>query len=352
MSISGHTYLEQLTDFGIKLGLDKMRFLLSKIGNPHKKYRSILIAGTNGKGSIANFLASCLKENNYRVGFYTSPHLIHVEERIKINGRAIPGKIFDNLCIEIKKCCDRLSIEMQPTYFEALTAVAFEYFSREGIDICICEVGMGGRFDATNIVDSDIEIISPISYDHMEYLGHSIQEIAFEKAGVIKQNSTVVSGKQIPEAAGVINKICKQRNSKPFFYGKDFSARTIHYDFFNGQVFNFTGIEKLKNVSIKMLGKHQVHNAAVALETLFILKNNGFKINNDAILKGMRSADWPARFQIIMKNPSVILDGGHNPAGIISLKQTLKFYFPNEKFIILVGILKDKKWQEMLKILS
>lgn len=352
MSGSGHKYLEQLTDFGIKLGLDKIRFILSKLGSPHKKYRSILIAGTNGKGSVANFLASCLKENNYRVGFYTSPHLIRVEERIKINGKSIPSKVFDNLCLEIKNLCLKLPIEMQPTYFEALTSVAFEYFAREKIDICVCEVGMGGRFDATNVIDADLQVITPISYDHMEYLGNSIQEITSEKAGIIKQNSTVVSGKQIPEAAEVLVRVCKYRSSEIFFYDKDFSARVVHSDFSKGQVFNFSGIEKLDKVSITMLGKHQIHNAAVVLEALFALKKRGFKIENSAILRGMQNAIWPGRFQTIMKKPLVILDGGHNPAGIVSLKQTLKFYFPDKRFVFLIGILKDKKWQEMLKILS
>jgi len=351
MSRSGHTYLDHLTDFGIKLGLDKMRFILTKLGNPQKKYSSILIAGTNGKGSVANFITNCLKENNYKVGFYTSPHLIRVEERIRINGKPIPSRIFDNLCLEIKGLCMKLPIEMQPTYFEALTAVAFEYFAREKIDVCVCEVGMGGRFDATNVIDADLQIITPVSYDHMEYLGNSIQEIAFEKAGIIKQDAIVISGKQSLEAEKVLKRICKQRNSRIFLYGKDFSARTVHSCSLDGQVFDFTGIEKLKNVSIKMLGRYQVHNAAVALESLFALKKKGFRIENDAILRGMQNAFWPARFHLIMRNPFVVLDGAHNPAGITSLKQTLKFYFPDKKFIFLIGILKDKKWQDMLKIL-
>ncbi|MGB9643224.1 MAG: bifunctional folylpolyglutamate synthase/dihydrofolate synthase, partial [Candidatus Ratteibacteria bacterium] len=185
MSNIGHIYLEQLTDFGIKLGLDKIKFLLSKLGNPHKKYRSVLIAGTNGKGSVASFIASCLKEAGYRVGFYTSPHLIRVEERIQINGKPIPSKVFDGLCLELKNLCMKLPIEMQPTYFEALTAVAFEYFKMENINICVCEVGMGGRFDATNVLEPNIEVITPISYDHMEYLGNSIEEIAEKTLGTM-----------------------------------------------------------------------------------------------------------------------------------------------------------------------
>ncbi len=352
MSGSGYRYLEQLTDFGIKLGLDKIRFILSKLGNPHNKYRSILVAGTNGKGSVANFLASCLKENKYRVGFYTSPHLVRVEERIKINGKSILSKVFDNLCLEIKNLCLNLPIEMQPTYFEALTAAAFEYFAEEKIDVCVCEVGMGGRFDATNVLEAELQVITPISYDHMEYLGNSIEEIASEKAGIIRQNSIVISGKQMSEVKKVLKRVCKQHNARLFIYGKDFLARVVRSDIISGQVFNFTGFEKLKDISIQMLGRHQVHNAAIALEGLFALKKMGFRIENDVILRGMQNAVWPARFQIIMKKPLTVLDGGHNPAGIISLKQTLKLYFPDKKFIFLIGILKDKKWQEMLKILS
>ncbi len=352
MSNLGHAYLEQLTDFGIKLGLDKIRNLVSKLGNPHKKYQSVLIAGTNGKGSVANFIANCLKEAGYKVGFYTSPHLVRVEERIQINGKPIPSKVFDGLCIELKNLCTKLPVEMQPTYFEALTAVAFEYFRRENIDICVCEVGMGGRFDATNVLEPGIEVITPISYDHMEYLGNSIEEIAFEKAGVIKNQSLVVSGKQMPSAAKVLKRVSNQRKSKIFFYGKDFSARLIDVDFPKQQCFNFTGIKKLTNISIKMFGKHQIHNAAVAIETLLLLNKKGIVVNESAILKGMKNTLWPARFQVLSENPFVILDGAHNPAGILSLKQALKQYFPESKPIFLVGILKDKNWDTMVKILS
>ncbi|HOK80044.1 MAG TPA: folylpolyglutamate synthase/dihydrofolate synthase family protein [bacterium] len=352
MSNLGHTYLEQLTDFGIKLGLDKIKFLLSKLGNPHRKYRSVLIAGTNGKGSVASFIAGCLKEAGYRVGFYTSPHLIRVEERIQINGKPIPSKVFDSLCLELKNLCMKLPIEMQPTYFEALTAVAFEYFRRENIDICVCEVGMGGRFDATNVLEPDIEVITPISYDHMEYLGNSIEEIAFEKAGIIKNHSLIVSGKQIPSAGNVLKRVSRQRNAKIFFYGKDFSARLIDSDFPRQQCFNFTGIKKLNNVSIRMFGSHQIHNAAVAIETLFLLNKIGVAISEDAILKGMKKTVWPARFQVLSEKPFVILDGAHNPAGIISLKRALKQYLPESKPIFLIAILKDKNWESMVKILS
>ncbi len=352
MSGSGHRYLEQLTDFGIKLGLDKIRFILSKLGDPHKKYQSILIAGTNGKGSVACFISNCLKKAGYKVGLYTSPHLIRVEERIKINGKDIPSKIFDHICTDVKNLCSKFSIEMQPTYFEALTAVAFEYFRREKIDICVCEVGMGGRFDATNVLKPILEVIMPVSFDHTEYLGNSIEEIASEKAGIIKQNSVVVSGKQLQGALKVIRRVCKQKNARTYFYGKDFSAKFVSSDFPYQQRLNFNGIENLKDVSIRLFGKHQVHNAAVAIESLLLLRKLGFNITDRAIIEGMGSSVWPARFQPVMENPLVIIDGGHNPDGIKSLKKALKEYFSDSKFIFLVGILKDKKWEQMLKIIA
>ncbi|MCM8822050.1 MAG: bifunctional folylpolyglutamate synthase/dihydrofolate synthase [Candidatus Omnitrophica bacterium] len=352
MSGSGHKYLEKLTDFGIKLGLDKMRFILSSIKNPHKKYRSILIAGTNGKGSVACFISNCLRQAGYKVGLYTSPHLIRVEERIQINGKQVSSGVFNEMCLELKKLCDKLPVEMQPTYFEALTVIAFEYFKREKIDVCVCEVGMGGRFDATNVLEPVLEIIMPVSYDHMEYLGNSIEEIASEKAGIIKNNSIVVSGRQLPESLKVIKRVCRQKNAKGYFYGKDFSARLIFSDFPHEHKLNFTGISSIKNISIRLFGSHQIHNAAVAIQSLLLLRKSGFDISDSAIIEGMKKSIWPARFQPVMENPLVIIDGGHNPDGINSLKRALKQYFPDTKFIFLVGILKDKKWEVMLRMLS
>ncbi|MCM8764793.1 MAG: bifunctional folylpolyglutamate synthase/dihydrofolate synthase [Candidatus Omnitrophica bacterium] len=352
MSGSGHKYLEKLTDFGIKLGLEKMRFILSSLKDPHKKYNSILIAGTNGKGSVSCFIANCLKQAGYSVGLYTSPHLIRVEERIQINGKQVPSGVFNEMCLELKKLCDKLPVEMQPTYFEALTAIAFEYFRREKIDVCVCEVGMGGRFDATNVLEPVLEIITPVSYDHMEYLGNSIEEIASEKAGIIKQNSIVVSGRQLPESLKVIKRVCRQKNAKGYFYGKDFSARLTFSDFPYEQKLNFTGIYDIKDISIRLFGRHQIHNAAVAIQSLLSLRMLGFDISDPAIIEGMKKSVWPARFQPVMKGPMVIIDGGHNPDGMNSLKAALKQYFPDSKFIFLVGILKDKKWEDMLRILS
>ncbi|MCM8815665.1 MAG: bifunctional folylpolyglutamate synthase/dihydrofolate synthase [Candidatus Omnitrophica bacterium] len=349
---SGYKYLEKLTDFGIKLGLDKMRFILSSLDNPHKNYRSILIAGTNGKGSVSCFIANCLKKGGYRVGMYTSPHLIRVEERIQINGKQVPSGVFNEMCLELKKLCDKLPVEMQPTYFEALTAIAFEYFRREKIDVCVCEVGMGGRFDATNALEPVMEIIMPVSYDHMEYLGNTIEEIASEKAGIIKNKSIVVSGRQLPESLKVIKRVCKQKSAKGYFYGKDFSARLAFSDFPHEQRLNFTGISSIKNISIRLFGSHHIHNAAVAVQSLLVLRRFGFDVSESAIIEGMKNAFWPARFQPLMKNPMVIIDGGHNPDGINSLKRALKQYFPDTKFIFLVGILKDKKWEVMLRMLS
>ncbi|MCM8816900.1 MAG: bifunctional folylpolyglutamate synthase/dihydrofolate synthase [Candidatus Omnitrophica bacterium] len=352
MNVSGIKYLDKLTDFGIKLGLDKIRSILSHLDNPHKKYKSVLIAGTNGKGSVACFISSCLKQAGYKTGLYTSPHLIRVEERIQINGKPIPVKVFNQLCLELKDLCERLPVEMKPTYFEALTAIAFEYFRREKIDVCVCEVGMGGRFDATNVLEPVLEIITPVSFDHMDYLGNSIEEIASEKAGIIKHNSIVVSGKQMSDALKVIKRVCRQKKAKLYFYGRDFSAKTASFDFPREQSLHFAGIEELKNISIKLFGPHQIHNAGIAMQSLMLLKKMGFDIPDHAIFDGMKNAVWPARFQVVMEDPIVIIDGGHNPDGIRSLKKALKQYFPERKFVFLIGILKDKKWETMLKLLS
>ncbi|MCM8772800.1 MAG: bifunctional folylpolyglutamate synthase/dihydrofolate synthase [Candidatus Omnitrophica bacterium] len=319
------------------------------MGNPHFKYPSILVAGTNGKGSVCKSVSKVLQIAGYKVGLYTSPHLIDVRERIKINDVEIPESIFLEKIKILKKIIEKQPIHLYPTYFEALTVIAFLYFAEEKIDILVCEVGMGGRFDATNVLPSFINVITKIGLDHTEFLGKTYKEIANEKSGIIKENTVVISAKQKKEAYEVIKKKVKDKNSKLLVYGEDFNGEILKLSP-EGMIFNFYGKEKFRNLQTDLIGLHQIENLSIGIETLLVLKEKGYKIKEGDIRKGLSQINWKARFQILQKDPYIILDGAHNPDGVRILMKNLKTIFPDKKFSFLVGILKDKDYKGMIKI--
>lgn len=341
-------FLESLTDFGIKLGLDKTIFLLKKFGNPHLKYPSILIGGTNGKGSVAKTLSEILKKAGYKVGLYTSPHLISVNERISINNAPIPQ---DDLIVQInnlKKVISKIPYHNYPTFFEALTVIGFSYFAERKVDVLVAEVGMGGRFDATNVLPSFLEVITKISLEHTMFLGKTLSQIAYEKAGIIKEKSKVICASQEKEVYSVIRKRAKEERAKLVVYGKDFSGKRVQQSP-DAQTFHFYGKKILKNLKTPLLGKHQIENVSLAIQSAMEIRNMRFKLPEESIYSGVESVFWPARFQILRKNPVIVLDGAHNPAGIKALKNSLRELFPGERFAFLIGILKDKDWEVMMK---
>lgn len=342
-------FLDTLTDFGIKLGLDKTRYLLKKFGNPHKKYPSVLIAGTNGKGSVARTLANMLTSSGYKTGLYTSPHLVYLGERIKIDGKDITEEELAEKIRQLQKILINQPYHLYPTYFEALTSLAFSYFADKRIDILVCEVGMGGRFDATNVLPSSLEIITRIGLDHMQYLGNTIEQIANEKAGIIKDNTYVVSCRQKAAAMDVIKRKAKEKRAKLYCEGDDFYTRRVFVSPEN-QIFNFYGERIYKGIKTPLKGKHQISNMALAIQSAILLKKMGFDIQDEAIYKGVETTSWPCRFQIVKKEPYIIVDGAHNPDGIKTLLATLTELFPDTKFSFLMGILKDKDWKRMLDI--
>jgi dihydrofolate synthase/folylpolyglutamate synthase len=344
-------FLNSLSDFGIKLGLDKTNFYLEKLGRPHFKYPSILVAGTNGKGSVCKALSKILEFSGYKVGLYTSPHLIDVKERIKINEENISEEEFNENIMRLKKIIEKQPVHMYPTYFEALTIIAFLYFYKEKIDILVCEVGMGGRFDATNVLPSFIEVITKIGLDHTEFLGKTYREIANEKSGIIKEKTVVLSAKQKKEAKEVIIKKANDRNSEILIYGDDFKGRLLNISP-EGMIFNFYGREKIKNLKTLLLGIHQIENLSIAIETSLILKEKGYKIEEENIKRAIENVKWPCRFQILKKNPYIIVDGAHNLDGVKNLMKNLKKIFPDKNFSFLVGILRDKDYKNMVKILQ
>lgn len=344
-------FLDSLSDFGIKLGLDKTIYYLEKFGNPHYKFPSILVAGTNGKGSVCKALSRILQVSGYKVGLYTSPHLIDVKERIRINEIEIKEEDFVKKIEQLRKIIEKQPYHLYPTYFEALTIIAFSYFYERKIDILVCEVGMGGRFDATNVLPSFMEIITKIGLDHTEFLGKTYKEIANEKVGIIKEKTVVISAKQKKEAFIVIKKKVKDKKSKIFTYGEDFKGEISSLSP-DGMVFDFKGKEKIKGLQTDLIGTHQVENLSMAVEASLLLKEKGYRIKEQDIREGLKNINWKARFQILQKNPYIILDGAHNVDGVKNLMKNFKKIFPEQKFSFLVGILKDKDYKNMVKILE
>ncbi len=344
-------FLFSLTDFGIKLGLDKTRNLLEKLDNPHLRYPSVLIAGTNGKGSVAKTLANILTTAGYRTGLYTSPHLVRIGERIVYNGKEISEKDLVLKIRDLRKIIGSQPYHLYPTFFEALTTIAFSFFAESGAEILVCEVGMGGRFDSTNVLPSSLEVITKIGMDHTQFLGKTYEEIASEKAGIIKQGSTIISASQQSGAMKVIRNRAKEKQAKLYTCGKDFYARG-RSSAVDGQKFDFrAGETEYLALKTSLLGRHQIENMALAVRAAMALEEHGFRIKKEDLYKGIKTVFWPCRFQILQKKPVVIIDGAHNPDGMKTLSLSLAEIFPRKKFCFLTGVLKDKDWKKMLNIL-
>lgn len=345
---SEYKFLETLTDFGIKLGLDKTRLLLSKLSDPHLRYPSVLIAGTNGKGSAASTLSEILSCAGYKVGLYTSPHLMFLRERISVGNLPIPEENLIGYIRTLRALLKKMPFHLYPTYFEALTVIAFSCFAQENVDVAVVEVGMGGRFDATNVLPSTVEIITPVSLDHTQFLGRTLTQISFEKAGIIKEKSVVVCAMQLPEALEVIQEKSKDKKARLLVYGKDFWGKQTKWDC-KEQIFNFKGTRNLKNLRTSLLGAHQVQNISLAVQAAFELKEKGFSIDSKDIRKGVADVSWQGRFHIVRQTPAIVLDGAHNYEGICVLKKALSEIFPKQRFSFLVGIMQDKAWQCMVQ---
>ncbi|MDD3725844.1 MAG: bifunctional folylpolyglutamate synthase/dihydrofolate synthase [Candidatus Ratteibacteria bacterium] len=344
-------FLNTLNDFGIKLGLDKIRYLLKHFGNPHLSYPSVLIAGTNGKGSVASTLANILTRGGYKTGLYTSPHLISIGERIRIDGIEISEQELSFKIKQLQRILTDQPYHLYPTFFEALTAIAFSYFLDKKIDVLVCEVGMGGRFDATNVLSSSLEVITRIGCDHMQYLGNTYEEIANEKAGIIKEGTSVVSARQRVPAMEVIRRKAREKRAKLYCEGEDFITRRTSFSP-EGQVFNFYGKNTaLHNIKTPLKGRYQIGNMSLAVQSASLLKGMGFVLPSEAIYKGIETTFWPCRFQILQKTPVVVIDGAHNPDGMKTLLDTIGELYPDKKFSFLMGVLRDKDWKKMLSLI-
>lgn len=338
--VSPEDYLAGLNSTRICLGLDRMRHLLRRLRDPHTGYASVVIGGTNGKGSIAAMTASVLTAGGYKTGLYTSPHLIDVRERIRVDGRMISAV---EMHAEIEAIRHHVTGEI--TYFEFLTAVAFLHFNRQRVDLAILEVGLGGRLDATNLADPVVCVISNIGRDHQDYLGPRLKDIAREKIGIVKPGVPCVTGVRQRDLVRLFEEACCRRGAKLYRLGKDFGVRNEGKGFFS-----FKGIQRFhKHLFCPLQGRHQRDNAALAVGTVALLSEKGYRIEEDAIVQGLKDTRWEGRLEILQERPLVLIDAAHNPAGIAALCITLKTQFTGKRLFVIFGVLEDKDCRNMLK---
>ena len=345
-SIDDHlSALYRLRRFGIKLGLATISRLMRGLGNPQDRFSSIHIAGTNGKGSIAAFLSSVLAHGGYRVGLYTSPHLVRFNERIQINGQPIS----DSDVARVAEAVRRIYTQGEPpTFFECATAMAFYHFALEKVDWAVLETGMGGRYDATNVVHPEVSIISNVSMEHQEYLGNNLAKIAREKAGIIKTGAGIVTGTRQKSALRVIEQVATEKEVPLYRLGKEIRIRKD-----KGGAFTYLGIDRRwPRVKIGLIGDHQVTNAALALGALELLLERGLHLTDEAIYAGLAKTRWPGRLEVLSRKPFILLDGAHNPSAVRTLKKFLKNSNAFRRLTMVVGILEDKAWKPMLRDLA
>jgi dihydrofolate synthase/folylpolyglutamate synthase len=336
-------YLYGLQKYGIKFGLNCTEKLLARAGNPHRKLRFIHIAGTNGKGSTAAILSRILRNHGIKTGLYTSPHLVRFTERFRINDGEVSA---ERILRVFEKIRDTLDGSTLPTFFEMVTAMAFLYFAEEQVDFVIAEAGMGGRLDATNVITPEVSVITNIGFDHQEFLGSTLSSIAREKAGIIKEGVPVVAGALQPVVQAVLKTTCMNKAAPLYRFKSDFRVRR------NSSVsFQYRGIKRqFPSLSLNLRGPHQVDNAALALATLEVLEQKRLISLWPGILeRAMLEVRWPARLEVLETNPTIVLDGAHNPQGAESLRDALKASFTYKKLHLVMGIMADKDIMGILR---
>ncbi|HLB68924.1 MAG TPA: folylpolyglutamate synthase/dihydrofolate synthase family protein [Thermoplasmata archaeon] len=333
--------LYHLERFGIKLGLDTITELLGYMGNPQRRFKTVHVTGTNGKGSVCAYIASVLQKAGYRVGLFTSPHLVRFNERIQVDGREISNEDVARIYAEMQPAIAKTSggsKVKQPTFFEVTTALAFHYFAEQTIDIGVIEVGMGGRMDATNVVRPLVAVITRIGLEHTEHLGKTEDRIAREKSGIIKPGCWVVTVDQ--PTLSVIADQASANGCPMSVVGRDVRYRRLSFGL-RGQRIRLEdsgGIE----FEIPLLGVYQPENAAIAYAAIQGLIRMGLKVPNDAVVSGFRETSWPGRLQVVRSHPTVIVDSTHNAPGVPALAASLLELFPGQRFVFVLGILNDK----------
>ena len=348
-----------------KLGLHNISMLLESLGNPHRRYESVLIAGTNGKGSVAAFVESALRRSGMNTGLYTSPHLMRIEERVRVQGRLISAEDVARLTQRVKDKVSELlnphpsseasgRLDRHPTYFEMVTAIGFCYFAERSVDVAVLEVGLGGRLDATNVVDPRVAVITNVDYDHQKYLGSRLEEIAMEKAGIIKPRSdakagplSVVCTSDDPLVRNILEEQCRATGAR-CLHALDEARVEAEPD--------TLGRFRLKvsfprgptlDLRIPLPGEHQVRNAVAAIRALMVLQTEGFPIDAEDIKGGIEAAHWPGRLELVGGDPPIILDGAHNIAGAESLRKYCEQFLRSKRLVLLFGLMRDKDVAEI-----
>ena len=339
-------YIHGVSNFFCKPGLDRIKELCRGLGNPQNDLKFIHVGGTNGKGSVCSMLSSVLTEAGYRVGLYTSPYILEFNERMRVNGKNIDKDTLARLTERAKAVAEKMTDS--PTEFELITAIAFLYFKEEKCDVVVLEVGMGGRLDATNIIGKPhLAIITGIALDHTAFLGDTIEMIAGEKAGIIKEGSVALWGGEDKTAEAVIEKEVSKKQS--ILYKTDYLRLNIKAYDLSGTTFDYRGREDIK---ISLLGSYQPRNACIVLDAVDLISKGGFTVSEDALRGGLLKARWPARFEIIGNNPTVIFDGAHNPQGVRATVDSIKDYYGDKRVIILTGVLRDKDYVAITDAIS
>ena len=341
-------YLEQVSRYGSVLGLDNMRELLGRLGNPQNDLKFIHISGTNGKGSVLAYLSTIMSGAGYRTGRYLSPTLFSYREKIQVDGEKINK---ESLAAHVTAIAEATR-DMQeknagtPTIFEVETVLAFLYFKEKKCDIVVLETGMGGLLDATNIIETTVlEVLASISMDHMEFLGDTLGKIAEQKAGIIKPHTSVVSAKQEREAEVVIKKACQERDCRLQFVDPA-QITDVQYGIAR-QSFSY---KDCKQMEISLAGSYQIINAALALEGVMALRALGYQLTDEQVRSGLLATRWRGRFTVIGEDPIVIMDGAHNPAAAQTLRDSLEQYFPKQKLHFIFGMFKDKDYHEVIRL--
>lgn len=369
-------YIESIQSYGIVPGLENVRELCRRMGDPQERLRFVHVAGTNGKGSTLAYLSTILKCAGYRVGRFSSPTIFEYRERIQVNGRNITQKalcegleIIRNICYEMTEAGFP-----HPTPFEVETALGFWYFDKTGCEIVILETGMGGLYDATNVIAKpEAAVLASIGRDHMSYLGESLAEIAKHKAGIIKEGCDVVSVEQPAEAMEVVRRACEERHCvlhvaaanrvlrlrrgnesgkrRSAVDGADKRGGRVRGAQVESQRFDYRGADgtDLKNLEIRLGGSFQMQNVPLALETVRVLREKGFPVKEAALRKGLRETVWPGRFSVIARRPLFVADGAHNEDAARELARSVEFYFTNRRIIYIIGVLRDKEYGKMIE---
>ena len=347
-------YLDSLGKFGIQLGMERIEGLLKELGNPEQKIKTVHVTGTNGKGSVASMITNILLAANLKVGKFTSPHLVRWNERIELNGKDISDEDFATAVTATKVAADSIvkkGVCQQPTQFEILTAAAFLYFHLQKVDYAVIEVGMGGLWDSTNVITPVVSVITNVAMDHSERLGNSLERIAMQKAGIIKEKVPVVTAAEGNECLGPIVTFAMFREAQVYLYGKAFWGTEVESSMVGQKFTLHAGDFYASDYEIKLPGEHQIKNTSLAVVAAKLVSKQDDRINELALHVGVANTLWPGRLERISTGPDLILDGAHNPNGAEALRKALDKYYPQQKIHFVFGMMGDKDMSGVINIL-